>query len=230
MHKLFSALIAVACFNLSACATTLLSQALPNETTRTETITLAKDQILALGQAVQNQQEQGIVFIGQDFNYLMTDGSAELSKLLHAIPADQRSLTSPSPLVLTMDDPNHFHGVLQIRYNTRMVDLNDAQKDLLKSLGFRQNFNIIHNQQTAPYPYINIFFKGQLYQTQDAKKVEKTLAQPYPIILQQENNITKNHPVKKATRMVLYPFAMTFDVITVVPSLMWSDLRGEFNN
>lgn len=230
MYKLFSALIAVACLNLSACATTLLSQALPNETTRTETITLAKDQILALGQAVQNQQEQGIVFIGQDFNYLMTDGSAELSKLLHAIPADQRSLTSPSPLVLTMDDPSHFHGVLQIRYNTRMVDLNDAQKDLLKSLGFRQNFNIIHNQQTAPYPYINIFFKGQLYQTQEAKKVEKTLAQPYPIILQQENKITKKHPVKKATRMVLYPFAMTFDVITVVPSLMWSDLRGEFNN
>ncbi|KAB0630576.1 hypothetical protein F7R25_37665, partial [Burkholderia stagnalis] len=102
MHKLCSALIAIACLNLSGCATTLLSQALPNETTRTETVTLAKDQIIAIGQAVQNQQAQGIVFVGKDFSYLMTDGSAELSKLLHAIPADQRSLTSPSPLVLTM--------------------------------------------------------------------------------------------------------------------------------
>lgn len=72
-----------------------------------------------------------------------------------------------------MDDPNHFHGVLQIRYNTRMVDLNDSQKDLLKSLGFRQNFDIIQNQQTAPYPYINIFFKGQLYQSQELKKSKK---------------------------------------------------------
>ena len=230
MYKLFSTLIVIVCFNLRACATTLLSEALPNETTRIEKIILAKDQIIALGQAVQNQQEQGIVFVGQDFSYLMTEGSAELSKLLHAIPADQRSLTSPSPLVLTMDDPNHFHGVLQIRYNTRMVDLNDSQKNLLKSLGFRQNFNIIQNQQTAPYPYINIFFKGQLYQSQEAKKIQKTLVQPYPIILQQENKITQKHPLKKATRMVLYPFAMTFDVITVVPSLMWADLRGEFNN
>lgn len=230
MYKLFSTLLVVVCLNLSACATTLLSEALPNETTRTEEIILAKDQIIALGQAVQNQQEQGIIFVGKDYSYLMTEGSAELSKLLHAIPADQRSLTNPSPLVLTMDDPNHFHGVLQIRYNTRMVDLNDSQKDLLKSLGFRQNFNTIHNQQTAPYPYINIFFKGQLYQSQEAKKVQKTLAQPYPIILQQENKITKKHPLKKATRMALYPFAMTFDVITVVPSLMWADLRGEFNN
>lgn len=230
MHKLCSALIAIACLNLSGCATTLLSQALPNETTKTETVTLAKDQIIAIGQAVQNQQAQGIVFVGKDFSYLMTDGSAELSKLLHAIPANQRSLTSPSPLVLTMDDPSHFQGVLQIRYNTRMVDLNDTQKDLLKSLGFRQNFNTIYNQETAPYPYINIFFKGQLYQAPEARKIQKTLAQPYPIILQQENKITKKHPVKKATRMVLYPFAMTFDVITVVPSLMWADLRGEFNN
>lgn len=230
MYKLFSTLLVVVCLNLSACATTLLSEALPNETTRTEKIILAKDQIIALGQAVQNQQEQGIIFVGKDYNYLMTEGSVELSKLLYAIPADQRSLTNPSPLILTMDDPSHFHGVLQIRYNTRMVDLNDSQKDLLKSLGFRQNFNTIHNQQTAPYPYINIFFKGQLYQSQEAKKVQKTLAQPYPIILQQENKITKKHPLKKATRMVLYPFAMTFDVITVVPSLMWSDLRGEFNN
>ncbi len=54
--------------------------------------------------------------------------------------------------------------------------------------------------------------------------------QPYPIILQQENKITKRHPLKKTTRMVLYPFAMTFDVITVVPLLMWADLSGEFNN
>ncbi|WP_436869510.1 hypothetical protein [Acinetobacter courvalinii] len=230
MHKLCSALIAITCLNLSGCATTLLSQALPNETTKTETVPLAKDQIIAIGQAVQNQQAQGIVFVGKDFSYLMTDGSAELSKLLHAIPAEQRSLTSPSPLVLTMDDPSHFQGVLQIRYNTRMVDLNDTQKDLLKSLGFRQNFNTIYNQQTAPYPYINILFKGQLYQAPEARNIQKTLAQPYPIILQQENKITKKHPVKKATRMVLYPFAMTFDVITVVPSLMWADLRGEFNN
>lgn len=230
MHKVFSTLLVVVCLNLSACATTLLSEALPSETTRTEKIILAKDQIIALGQAVQNQQEQGIIFVGKDYNYLMTEGSVELSKLLHAIPADQRSLTSPSPLVLTMDDPNHFHGVLQIRYNTRMVDLNDSQKKLLKPLGFRQNFDIIQNQQTAPYPYINIFFKGQLYQSQGAKKVKKTLAQPYQIIMQQENKITKKHPLKKTTRMVLYPFAMTFDVITVVPLLMWSDLRGEFNN
>ncbi|MCP5792958.1 hypothetical protein NL312_28985, partial [Klebsiella pneumoniae] len=67
MYKLFSTLIVIVCLNLSACATTLLSEALPNETTRIEKIILAKDQIIALGQAVQNQQEQGIVFVGQDF-------------------------------------------------------------------------------------------------------------------------------------------------------------------
>ena len=29
------------------------------------------DQIIAVGQAVQDQQEHGFIFIGQDYNYLM---------------------------------------------------------------------------------------------------------------------------------------------------------------
>ncbi|MCJ0830004.1 hypothetical protein MN869_16295 [Acinetobacter sp. NIPH1876] len=226
MYKTFSLLVLT--MTLSGCATSLLSTALPNESSQVQTTTLKTDQILALGQAIQNEKSQGLIFIGQDFNYLMTDGSTELLKLLHAIPAEQRSF-HPSPLVLTMDDPNHFRGVLKMRYHTRMVDLNSKQKELLKSLGFRQNFDLIQNQETAPYPYINVFFKGQLYQALDQQKIQQKLAQPYPISLQQQTTITTKHPVKRATRMVLYPLAMVFDVVTVTPLLMWSDLRGDFN-
>lgn len=227
MYKTFSLLVLA--MTLSGCATSLLSTALPNESSQVQTTTLKTDQILALGQAFQNEKSQGLIFIGQDFNYLMTEGSTELLKLLHAIPTEQRSLTSPSPLVLTMDDPNHFRGVLKIRYHTRMVDLNPKQKELLKSLGFRQNFDLIQNQETVPYPYINVFFKGQLYQALDQQKIQQKLAHPYPISLQQQTTITTKHPVKRATRMVLYPLAMVFDVVTVTPLLMWSDLRGDFN-
>lgn len=229
MSKIFAILLLASSLSLSGCATTMLSSALPDETSQIQTSTIKNDQIIALGQAIQNQQSQGLVFIGQDFNYLMTDGSDQLLKLLKAIPAEQRSFSNPSPLVLTMEDPNHFRGVLQIRYHTRMVDLNQKQKELLKSLGFRQNFDLIQNQDTAPYPYINIFFKGQLYQPLDTQKIQQKLAEPYPVTLQQETTITTKHPFKRATRKVLYPLAMTFDVITVTPLLIWSDLRGDFN-
>lgn len=229
MSKIFAILVLASALGLNGCATSMLSTALPNETTQIQTSTIKNDQIIALGQAIHNQQSQGLVFIGQDFNYLMTDGSEQLLKLLQAIPAEQRSFSNPSPLVLTMDDPSHFRGVLQIRYHTRMVDLNQKQKELLKSLGFRQNFDLIQNQDTAPYPYINVFFKGQLYQRPDTQKVQQKLAEPYPVTLQQETTITTKHPFKRATRKVLYPLAMTFDVITVTPLLIWSDLRGDFN-
>lgn len=178
MYKILSLLLFTSCLSLSGCATTLLDQTFPKESTQTTSITLKQDQIIALGQAVQNQTEQGLIFIGKDFNYLMTDGSTQLLTLLNAIPAEQRSLTSPSPLVLTMEDPNHFSGVLQIRYNTRMVDLDQKQKVLLKSLGFRQNFDLIQNQESAPYPYINVFFKGQLYQALDQQKSNKNWHSP----------------------------------------------------
>lgn len=228
MYKLFSTLLVVVCLNLSACATTLLSEALPYETTKTEKIILAKDQIIALGQAVKNQQEQGVVFIGQDFNYLMTEGSSEFLNIIKNIPVNQRTLIIPSPLLLEMDDPTHFHGELKFQYNIPTSKLSDQQKENLKNLGFKNHFMVMENQTQLLYPYAIIRFKGQIYQTSPTLKVQQTIPTPYPIALQQKDEITKKHPFKRVTRMALYPLAMAFDIVTVAPSLILSDLRGDF--
>ncbi|MFY4908499.1 hypothetical protein ACOUIV_02020 [Acinetobacter baumannii] len=228
MYKLFSTLLVVVCLNLSACATTLLSEALPNETTKTEKIILAKDQIIALGQAAQNQQEQGVVFIGQDFNYLMTEGSSEFLNIIKNIPVNQRTLIIPSPLLLEMDDPTLFHGELKFQYNIPASKLSDQQKENLKNLGFKNHFMVMENQTQLLYPYAIIRFKGQIYQTSPTLKVQQTIPTPYPIALQQKDEITKKHPFKRVTRMALYPLAMAFDIVTVAPSLILSDLRGDF--
>lgn len=213
---------------MSACATTLLSEALPNETTRTEKIILAKDQIIALGQAVQNQQEQGIIFVGKDYNYLMTEGSSEFLTIIKNIPVNQRTLIIPSPLLLEMDDPTHFHGELQFLYKTPLFALSEQQKEDLKNLGFKNHFVVIENQKEVLYPYAFLSFKGQIYKAPDIQKIQQTLPIPYPIALQQKDEITKKHPFKRVTRMALYPLAMAFDVVTVAPSLIWADLRGDF--
>ncbi|WP_284090651.1 hypothetical protein [Acinetobacter pittii] len=228
MYKLFSTLLVVVCLNLSACATTLLSEALPDETTRTEKIFLAKDQIIALGQAVQNQQEQGIIFVGKDYNYLMTEGSSEFLTIIKNIPVNQRTLIIPSPLLLEMDDPTHFHGELQFLYKTPLFALSEQQKEDLKNLGFKNHFVVIENQKEVLYPYAFLSFKGQIYKAPDIQKIQQTLPIPYPIALQQKDEITKKHPFKRVTRMALYPLAMAFDVVTVAPSLIWADLRGDF--
>lgn len=228
MYKLFPTLLVVVYLNLSACATTLLSEALPNETTKTEKIILAKDQIIALGQAVQNQQEQGVVFIGQDFNYLMTEGSSEFLNIIKNIPVNQRTLIIPSPLLLEMDDPTLFHGELKFQYNIPASKLSDQQKENLKNLGFKNHFMVMENQTQLLYPYAIIRFKGQIYQTSPTLKVQQTIPTPYPIALQQKDEITKKHPFKRVTRMALYPLAMAFDIVTVAPSLILSDLRGDF--
>ncbi|PPB98582.1 hypothetical protein ApiHDV312665_06310 [Acinetobacter pittii] len=228
MYKIFSTLLVVVCLNLSACATTLLSEALPNETTKTEKIILAKDQIIALGQAVQNQQEQGIVFVGQDFSYLMTEGSSEFLTIIKNIPVNQRTLIIPSPLLLEMDDPTHFHGELQFLYKTPLFALSEQQKENLKNLGFKNHFVVIENQKDVLYPYAFLSFKGQIFKAPDIQKIQQTLPIPYPIALQQKDEITKKHPFKRVTRMALYPLAMAFDVVTVAPSLIWADLRGDF--
>ncbi|MDI3452137.1 hypothetical protein QLG01_02890 [Acinetobacter sp. V89_4] len=229
MYKLFSASILTICLGLTGCATNMLSTALPNETTEIKTITLKTDQIIALGQAVKNEQEQGLVFIGQDYNYLMTDGSSNLLNIIKSIPAEQRTIKTPSPLVLEMDDSTHFHGEITIRYNIPTSQMDEKQKELLKTLGFKNQFMAIENQQQVFYPFTIIRFKGKIYQKAENQKIKQQLAAPYPVALQQKDEITKKHPFKRVTRMALYPLAMTFDVITVAPSLIWSDLHGDFN-
>ncbi|ADI89174.1 putative signal peptide-containing protein [Acinetobacter oleivorans DR1] len=207
----------------------MLSTALPNETTEIKTITLKTDQIIALGQAVKNEQEQGLVFIGQDYNYLMNDGSSNLLNIIKSIPAEQRTIKTPSPLVLEMDDSTHFHGEITIRYNIPTSQMDEKQKELLKTLGFKNQFMAIENQQQVFYPFTIIRFKGKIYQKAENQKIQQQLSVPYPVALQQKDEITKKHPFKRVTRMALYPLAMTFDVITVAPSLIWSDLHGDFN-
>ncbi|MFX6152893.1 hypothetical protein ABTF40_18500, partial [Acinetobacter baumannii] len=69
MYKTLTTFILVTCLGLSGCATTMLSNTLPSETTEVKTNILKTDQIIALGQAVKDDQKQGIVFVGQDYNY-----------------------------------------------------------------------------------------------------------------------------------------------------------------
>lgn len=229
MYKLFSISTLTICLGLTGCATNMLSTALPNETTEIKTTTLKTDQIIALGQAVKNDQEQGFVFVGQDYNYLMTDGGSNLLNIIKSIPAEQRTIKTPSPLVLEMDDSTHFHGEITIRYNIPTSKMDEKQKELLKTLGFKNQFMVMENQQQVFYPFTIIRFKGKIYQKAENKKTQQQLSVPYPVALQQKDEITKKHPFKRVTRMVLYPLAMTFDVITVAPSLIWSDLHGDFN-
>lgn len=170
MYKLFSASILTICLGLTGCATNMLSTALPNETTEIKTITLKTDQIIALGQAVKNEQEQGLVFIGQDYNYLMNDGSSNLLNIIKSIPAEQRTIKTPSPLVLEMDDSTHFHGEITIRYNIPTSQMDEKQKELLKTLGFKNQFMAIENQQQVFYPFTIIRFKGKIYQKAENQK------------------------------------------------------------
>ena len=229
MYKFFSASILTICLGLTGCATNILSTALPNETTEIKTTTLKTDQIIALGQAVKNDQEQGFVFVGQDYNYLMTDGSSNLLNIIKSIPAEQRTIKTPSPLVLEMDDSTHFNGEITIRYNIPTSKMDEKQKELLKTLDFKNQFMAMENQQQVFYPFTIIRFKGKIYQKAENQKIQQRLSVPYPVALQQKDEITKKHPFKRVTRVALYPLAMTFDVITVAPSLIWSDLHGDFN-
>ncbi|MFJ1327483.1 hypothetical protein ACIKQB_19935, partial [Acinetobacter baumannii] len=53
-YKTLTTCLLVTCLGLSGCATSILSTALPNETTEVQTTILKTDQIIVLGQAIKN--------------------------------------------------------------------------------------------------------------------------------------------------------------------------------
>lgn len=60
MFRTLTTCILATCLGLSGCATSMLSTALPNETTKVQTTILKTDQIITLGQAVKNKKETSI--------------------------------------------------------------------------------------------------------------------------------------------------------------------------
>lgn len=58
MYKTLTTCLLVTCLGLSGCATSILSTALPNETTEVQTTILKTDQIIALGQAVKTSKNK----------------------------------------------------------------------------------------------------------------------------------------------------------------------------
>jgi uncharacterized protein YceK len=60
MFRTLTTCILATCLGLSGCATSILSTALPNETTKVQTTILKTDQIITLGQAVKNKKETSV--------------------------------------------------------------------------------------------------------------------------------------------------------------------------
>lgn len=150
---------------------------------------ILKDKVIALG-TIEQQRQQNIVFTGEHYHYIAQQGGDQILKIIQTIPPEKRTLVNTLPLEFELHTPNNFGGVLSIRYEVPIVNLDLATRQQLKQLGFTQQTTHCRSAtipiEQCEYPLAEIHFSGQIYQkSMDQTAPAYRLKTAYPMVLYQ---------------------------------------------
>ncbi|WP_147395674.1 YidX family protein [Acinetobacter cumulans] len=175
------------------------------------------DKMLAIGQVQGSGNEQGMLFLGENYSYLITQGGEQLLKLIQQVPPEQRILHNQLPIIFHVNQKdNTFEGELQFRYPTPSYLIEYEQLKKIEALGFNDLLVAkIGKTKRAAYQVAKIKFKGKIYQSVKPNQIQYQLSQAYPISLQRSQiKQRKESGLHTLTGLILTPLAITFDIVT----------------
>ena len=205
---------------LSGCATkSLLEKDSGGSYTQKVNKTLVNDYVLAFGKPslkLPNLPNDAIVIVGQKHSYVLTQGGTKFETLLNRLDPKNISLTEPLNFHSAKNDGS-FTGKLSFKY-TKLKE--DIRKDDLNF--FLQN-NVSEcttsNEKAlgAQSFCFQIDLAGLSYPAASNQASLKALSKPYPVTIytteeQSSYRQGESDPIEK---LVLFPFAIAFDVITL---------------
>lgn len=218
LTSLGSALILGTTLSLSGCASLSLYESFDPTDQRTVEKTLGHDEMLAIGQSVKSESEHlndGVVFVGKKYTYLVTDGAEPFLALVKEFPANKLVLESNIPIKFDFSDSTNFNNTIIFSYADPVEKIPAAQLQRLKQLGFTP-WRKVPNAAGQHDTYLrNVFqYRGQLYKPVDATQIAHRFSKAYPIILIQEQEKNNVNVVNIGKTIILAPLAVSFDIIT----------------
>ncbi|WP_179998872.1 hypothetical protein [Acinetobacter sp. YH12239] len=202
---------------ISGCIATPKVMFLDTETTKTRTIK-QEDKMIAIAQIKTIDSEQGLLFLGENYSYLITEGGEQLLQLIQNFPADERLLHNKPPIVfhIAQNTPS-FSGELTFIHPspTYTMEYNNLKK--IQAKGFNETIvTKIGKSNRMAYPAMKIKFKGKIYQPTSSENIQHKLSKPYPISLEKTYIVQrKDSAARTLAAVILTPLALTFDIITL---------------
>lgn len=215
LKKFLGISLTTCALSLSGCASIALYEDFNPTDQQTNKKVLGQDAMLAIGQSVNNDKKHGMVFIGQKYTYLITQGGEPFYALLKEFPANKLVLASDSPISLEFSNATQFKDVIMFNYVDPVENLTTQQVNRLRQLGFRNwKSQELPDGRRVTYLQATYYYQGELYKPTEATQIQHQFSKPYPLALTQETEITKVNGTNIGKTIILAPLALTFDVIT----------------
>lgn len=212
------ALSTVVLFTTGCATKTLLEK---DDGIRIQTVqkTLIEDYVIAFGkpsQPLANLPQDSIVIVGQQYSYVLTHGGNRFAKVISALDPKniqiKRSLDFSSP-----KNDGKFVGTVELSYVKLAEDVSKADREFFIENGAEECTSSSDKRMEAQRFCFDIKLAGVVYPAATNRDSFKALSKPYRISIytQQQEKDYSEVGSNAANKLMLFPFAVAFDVVTL---------------
>lgn len=204
---------------LTGCATTALINKDNKVRTRTTNVTLVEDNVVAFGkpaQSIQGLPVDSLVIAGQKNSYILTQGGARFAGLISKLDAKHIQITKELSFYSAKND-GYFTGTLPLSYVKLKESISKNDLDFFIQNGAEECSTSSDERMNAQRFCFNIKMAGVVYPAANNLASLQALSKPYQVSIYttKEESYTSKSGLNPFEKLVLLPFAVTFDVIAI---------------
>lgn len=204
---------------LTGCATATLMD--KNDGIRTTNVqeTLVSDYVVAFGQPsspIPQLPLNSLVIMGQKNSYVLTKGGPEFVKIISKLDPKRITITDKLDFY-SKDNDGRFNGNLSLSYVMLAEDVSKSDREFYLQNNARDCTSYSDEKIKAQRFCFNIDLEGLVYPVANNLNAFKPLSKPYSVkIYTQKQKVDySNAGSSAAGKLVLFPFAVAFDVVTL---------------
>ena len=204
---------------LAGCATKTLIHKGNKTYTRSTNVTLVEDSVVAFGkpaQSIQGLPADSIVIAGQKNSYILTQGGAKFAGLISKLDAKHIQITKELSFYSAKND-GYFTGTLPLSYVKLKESISKNDLDFFIQNGAEECSTSSDERMHAQRFCFNIKMAGVVYPAANNLASLQALSKPYQVSIYttKEESYTSKSGLNPFEKLVLLPFAVTFDVIAI---------------
>lgn len=212
-----------AMFALSGCATNSLLEGGSQVTTKMSKQVLSQDQIIAFGRPAQtlpNTPNATMVIVGEKSSYVLTQGGSEMVSLLTRLDPKNIQVNN----AMSFDVPNndgYFQGQMKMSYAKLKDEFGRADYQFFLQNGGQDCTSASDLRINAQRFCFDVPVKGAIYPPVSnlslIQSKYRPLSKPYTVTFYGQTQQTQSSRTgaNSAEKLILLPFALAFDVVTL---------------